>query len=95
MKVRLFFVLALTTVFMFTAFAGGTTCDKSKTKSQAKNCCAEMTKADKAKPDQCTDAKVKASTKMDCCKKEMKEAKADNSSKSAKKDVAKLVKDTK
>ena len=95
MKVRLFVVLALITVFMLSAFAGGTTCDKSKTKAQSKSCSVEQTKACNTKSEQCTDSKVKASSKMDCCKKEMKEAKADNSSKSTKKDVAKLVKDSK
>ncbi len=92
MKVRLFFVLALITVFMVTAFARGTACDKSKSKTQSKSCSVEQTKA---KSEQCTDSKMKTSNKMDCCKKEMKEVKAENSSKSAKKDVAKLVKDTK
>ncbi|MBI3195679.1 MAG: hypothetical protein HYZ34_14615 [Ignavibacteriae bacterium] len=88
MKVRLFFVLALVVVFAVTAFSGGATCDKSK----SKNCSIEQTKA---KSEQCTDSKMKASNKMDCCKKEMKEVKANNSSKETKKDVAKLVKDTK
>jgi hypothetical protein len=91
MKVRSLFVLALILVFAVSAFSGGKSCDKSKAKDQSKSCCVEQTKA---KSDQCTDSKMKASDKMDCCKKELKETKASNA-KSSKKDVAKVVKDTK
>ncbi len=99
MKVRLFLVLALTTLFALSAFAGGTGTGKSKKAVKDKSACT-MDKASTTSADHCKDGDAaackmsKASSKMDCCK-DGKGSKASNTTKSSKKATVVLAKDAK
>ena len=98
MKVRLFLVLALTTLFALSAFAGGTEKSKSTAKAKTASCCvdkASTTSADHCKDGDAAACKMsKASGKMDCCK-DGKGSKASNTTKSSKKATVVLAKDAK